>query len=60
VVDRLNAAIVAAIHTPEIQNRLMALGLQPTGTSPQQLTAIQKADLELWGPVIKASGFSAD
>jgi tripartite-type tricarboxylate transporter receptor subunit TctC len=56
-IAQLNAAIVSAVRAPAIRNRLIALGLQPTGTSGQELAKIQKADAELWGPVIKASGF---
>ena len=56
-VAQLNTAIVSAVRAPAIRNRLIALGLQPTGTSGQELAMIQKADAELWGPVIKASGF---
>lgn len=57
VVARLNAAVVAGLGMPEVRSRLMALGLRPTGSSPPELARIQKADLELWGPVVKASGF---
>ena len=59
-VARLNAAIVAAVRAPEIKNRIMALGLQPTGTSGPELAMVQKADSDLWGPVIKAPGFKPD
>ena len=60
VVARLNAAVVAAIRKPEIQERLTTLGLQPTGTSPAKLAEIQKADTAFWGPIVKASGFKPD
>jgi tripartite-type tricarboxylate transporter receptor subunit TctC len=60
VVARLNAAIVSALHTPEVKTRVMALHLVPTGTSGPELARIQKADADLWGPVIKASGFKPD
>jgi tripartite-type tricarboxylate transporter receptor subunit TctC len=59
-VARLNAAIVSAVRAPEISERLTALGLQPTGTSGRELAEIQKSDSDLWGPVIKASGFKPD
>jgi cytochrome c2 len=36
---------------------VVALGLQPTGTSSAELAKFQKANLDLWGLVIKASGF---
>ena len=60
VVARLNAAIVSALRTPEIKDRVMALHLVPTGTSGPELARIQKADADLWGPVIKASGFKPE
>ena len=58
VVARLNDVIVAALRRPELKERLLALGLYATGTSPDELAKIQKADPELWAPAIKASGFT--
>lgn len=60
VVKRLNGAIVAAIKSPAIAERMRAMGVEPTGTTPEALAAILKADYERWGAVIKASGFRAD
>ena len=59
VVTRLNKVIVAALRRPEVRERLLALGLYATGTSPQELATVQRADSELWAPAIKASGFTA-
>jgi tripartite-type tricarboxylate transporter receptor subunit TctC len=60
VVERLNTAIVAAVRTPAVKERLLAFGLQPTGTSAAELARIQKADSELWAPAVKASGFTPE
>jgi tripartite-type tricarboxylate transporter receptor subunit TctC len=60
VVERLNKAIVAAVHTPAVKERLLAFGLQPTGTSAAELGRVQKADSELWAPAVKASGFTPE
>jgi tripartite-type tricarboxylate transporter receptor subunit TctC len=57
VIARLNQTIVAAIRTPELQARMLDLGLRPTGSSSAELAEIQRADFERWGPVVKASGF---
>ena len=57
VVVRLNKAIVAAVKSPDVAQRLIGFGLNPTGTSPASSGRIQKADAALWEPVIKASGF---
>jgi len=58
IVARLNEVIVAALRRPELKERLLALGLYATGTSPDELAKIQKADSQLWAPAIKASGFT--
>jgi tripartite-type tricarboxylate transporter receptor subunit TctC len=60
VVAQLNRAVVEAIRTDEFSKRLKPLGVQPTGTSPEEFSRIQKSDSELWGPVVKASGFKPE
>jgi len=60
VVDRLSAAIVDAVRTPAIREKFLALGVEPTGSTPQELTAIMAADIVRWAPIVKASGFSAE
>jgi tripartite-type tricarboxylate transporter receptor subunit TctC len=60
VVVRLNAAVVGAVQTPQVRERLLAFGLVPTGTSAAEQGRIQKADSELWAPAVRASGFSPE
>lgn len=60
VIARLNKAVVDAVHSPDIKERFITFGLNPTGTSPEELGKIQKADAARWEPVVKASGFFAD
>jgi len=60
VVDPLSAAIVAAVRTPAFREKLAAIGLEATGTTPAELAAIQAADIAYWRPIIKASGFIAE
>lgn len=57
MIARLAQAASAAIHSPDLQQRLEVLGLEPTGYGPQELDRIQRADYVKWGPIIKASGF---
>jgi tripartite-type tricarboxylate transporter receptor subunit TctC len=59
-VRQLNAAINRALAVPELRERFGKLGLEPTGGSPADLSAVMKRDTERWGPVVKASGFKAD
>lgn len=59
-IDRLSAAIAAAIRAPEINERLLALGLDPVGSTPDELARRIAEDVAKWGPAVKASGFRAD
>ena len=60
VIDQWSGAIVRALQTPAIRQRLIELGYEPTGTTPEELAAIMAADTARWAPIIKASRFSAD
>jgi len=57
VVDRLSAAIIEALKSPDVREKLDNFGMEPTGFGPAELARIHKADYDKWGPVIKASGF---
>lgn len=55
--DLYSKAMADAAKLPANRERLLTLGQQPTGTTRQELARIQKSDLELWRPIIEASGF---
>lgn len=60
VINALNAAANKGLTQPELRDRFIKVGLEPTGGSAQDLADIMKRDTERWGPVVKASGFKAD
>jgi tripartite-type tricarboxylate transporter receptor subunit TctC len=60
IVARYSKVMVEAIKSPDIRERLLAFGLQPTGTSPEEFVAIVKADSDKWAPAVKASGFKPE
>ncbi|MDE2419119.1 MAG: Bug family tripartite tricarboxylate transporter substrate binding protein [Burkholderiales bacterium] len=59
-IAQVNAAINKALAIPELRERFIRMGLEPTGGSPADLTALMKRDTERWAPVVKASGFRPD
>ena len=59
-VDRLSVTIAAAIKAPEVSERLLVMGLEPVGSTPDELARRTAADTAKWAPVVKASGFRAD
>lgn len=60
VVAKLSKAAVDAVKSPDVAERMLTLGLQPTGTSASEMAAIQKQDSAFWAPAVKASGFTAE
>jgi tripartite-type tricarboxylate transporter receptor subunit TctC len=60
VVERLNKAIVAAVRSPDVKEKLLKFGLEPTGTSAAEFAKIQKDDSAFWAAAVKASGFTVE
>jgi tripartite-type tricarboxylate transporter receptor subunit TctC len=63
VVDRMNVAVRAALKDPDVVKRMDDLGAEivpDSRMSPDALRLWLKAEIDRWGPVIKASGKFAD
>ena len=60
VIARLNTEAVKATKSPDFTKRMSELGYVIIGSSPEQMTAMQRAEQTRWAPVVKASGASAD
>ena len=59
VAATLNRAIVQAVRSPETAQRLAALGTQAVGNSPEEFTALVKAEIPRWAKAIRESGAKA-
>ena len=60
IVNRINAAAKAALETPAVHERLVALGNTPRWESPEQFRATVKADRAKWAAVVKQVGATID
>ncbi len=63
VIDKLNAAMQAALKDPDFTKRMADLGATvygPDKANPAAHAAYLKAEIDRWGPVIKAAGQYAD
>ena len=58
--QRLSVAVQTAMKDTAFAQRMSALGLEPIGSTPDQLASVQKADFAKWAKPVKASGFQAD
>ncbi len=60
IVMRINAGIAAALKSPDVLQRLAALGYEPLGGTPEQFAATIKADIAKYAAVVKAAGIKAE
>ena len=60
IVARLNAGVVKAIGTKEVNEKLTSLGAVPIGSTSEELAAYTKAEINRWALAVKVSGASAD
>jgi tripartite-type tricarboxylate transporter receptor subunit TctC len=52
IIARLNAEIVKVVKMPDVQERMIGLGLTPTGTSAATMAATLSSDFAYWGKLI--------
>ncbi|HYT47179.1 MAG TPA: tripartite tricarboxylate transporter substrate binding protein [Burkholderiales bacterium] len=60
VLDRLNAAVNAAISEPQAKQRLAQLGSEGGGGTPEDYAALIRRDSAKWAEVIRRSGARID
>ena len=56
VVERLNAEIRRTMASPEVRDLLIAEGTEPGSSTPEELGALMKSDLERWTRAVKLAG----
>jgi tripartite-type tricarboxylate transporter receptor subunit TctC len=61
ILDKLRAELNAVLAMPEVKNRLVTSGAgEPFITTPEQFSALLRADYENYGNIIKAIGLKVD
>jgi len=56
IVEKLNRAIVAALATPEVKERLVTLQAEAFGNTPQASDEFQRKELEKWSKAVELLG----
>jgi tripartite-type tricarboxylate transporter receptor subunit TctC len=59
-VDHLSVETRAAIGATEVHQRLIDLGAEPLGSTPEAFVAYVKTEFQRWGSLIRQSGISLD
>ena len=60
IVAKLNGAIVGALETARMRERLAADGSEPFGSTPAEFLDFIRKEIARWAPVIKAAGMRAE
>jgi tripartite-type tricarboxylate transporter receptor subunit TctC len=56
IVDRLNRATTKIMATPQMREKLAAIGLEPMGGTPAEFAAAIRAEAPYWERLIKEAG----
>ncbi len=59
-IEKLNAAVVAAVAAPEIREKMLGFGVGVGTSTPQQLDALMRAEHEKYARLVKLSGAKLD
>jgi tripartite-type tricarboxylate transporter receptor subunit TctC len=60
VITRLNAELLKALNLPEIQEKLKANYLEPTGSTPEEFARFILSENRKWGEAIRAAGIKPE
>ena len=56
VIQEVNRLVVKIVMLPDVKEKLAALGVEPVGSSPEQLATFLRSEMEKWSKVIRAAG----
>jgi len=60
VIANVNAATVRAIQSAEVKERFEALGVEPVGSTPEELGRYLEAEITKWAALVKKIGMRAE
>ena len=60
IINQLNAGLTKVLMMPEVQDRIRALGMTPSPSTPEEFDKQIRADHALWGRVVKQAGVRAE
>jgi len=60
VVEQLNRQLVKVLSTPSVREQLLANGMEPQPSTPEELARYMEREYETWGRVVKEAGIQAE
>lgn len=59
-IDRLNGAIQRVLKDPQVREKLIAAGSEPSPSTPEELGAMVQADTAKWGKLVRDANIQAE
>jgi tripartite-type tricarboxylate transporter receptor subunit TctC len=59
IIAKLNADTATALADPGVKKKLEDLGLEVASSTPEEMATLFQAEMDKWGPVIKAANITA-
>jgi tripartite-type tricarboxylate transporter receptor subunit TctC len=56
IVERLNKEVLISMAEPEIHNRMLKIGAEPSPTSPAEFKALISAEVAKWRKLVHDAG----
>jgi tripartite-type tricarboxylate transporter receptor subunit TctC len=60
VIARMNAEVNKLLQTPEFRQKVVSMGLEPLGGTPEQFAKYLDDEIRRWAEVVKISGAKID
>jgi tripartite-type tricarboxylate transporter receptor subunit TctC len=60
VIAKLNAEVVRVMRLPDTRERLSAAGIEPVGSTPEELGSFVRSETAKWGKIIKEIGLKIE
>jgi tripartite-type tricarboxylate transporter receptor subunit TctC len=60
VITRLNNAIATALAIPEVRERLVAQGVEPSANTADEFAAYLKTEIAKWAKIVRAAGMKPE
>jgi tripartite-type tricarboxylate transporter receptor subunit TctC len=60
IITKVHAEVVKALNSPDVRERLVGLGSDPVGSTPEEFGAYVKTELARWGKVIRDNNIRSE
>jgi len=60
IINKIHGEVVKALHSPDVREKLVAMGSDPVGSTPEEFLAYIRQELARWGKVIRDNNIRAE